>query len=157
MSGKAESERIQAAVGARLGHVIKRAEQALIAQKSHTLRQYDLTVAQYAALMTLSYSPGSSGAQLSRACMVTAQTMATVLKNLEFKGLIRRTPSSAHRKVLLTELTRSGRSVLKKADASARAIEEELASEFDGEDRELLRQLLERAIKVLNSHNRSEL
>jgi DNA-binding MarR family transcriptional regulator len=149
MSSKAESARVQAEVAARLGHVIKRAEQALIAQKSQALRPFDLTVPQYAALMTLSYSPGSSGAQLARACMVTPQTMATVLANLETKGLIRRDPSTVHKKVLVTELTRTGRTVLAEADAAARQVEERLNSEFDREDREQLRVLLERAIKVL--------
>jgi DNA-binding MarR family transcriptional regulator len=149
MSSKAESARIQAEIAARLGHVIKRAEQALIAQKSAVLRPFDLTVPQYATLMTLSYSPGSSGAQLARACMVTPQTMATVLGNLETKGLIRRDPSSVHKKVLVTELTRSGRTVLADADAAARTVEDRLAAEFDREDREQLLSLLERAIKVL--------
>ncbi|MGW6128899.1 MarR family winged helix-turn-helix transcriptional regulator [Cellulomonas sp. NPDC055163] len=151
MSSKAESARIQAEIAARLGQSIKRAEQALISRKSQALRPFDLTVPQYAALMVLSYSPGLSGAQLARACMVTPQTMATVLGNLKSKGLIRRDPSSVHKKVLVTELTRTGRAVLSEADAAARAVEDRLSAEFDREDQEQLRSLLERAIKVLSS------
>lgn len=151
MSSKAESARIEAEIAARLGQSIKRAEQALIARKSAALRPFDLTVPQYAALMVLSYAPGLSGAQLARACMVTPQTMATVLGNLKTKGLVRRDPSSVHKKVLVTELTRTGRAVLSEADAAARAVEDRLSAEFDREDQEQLRSLLERAIKVLSS------
>lgn len=45
----------------RLGHVIKRAEQALIARKTRVLRAFDLTVPQYAALLLLSGTDGMSG------------------------------------------------------------------------------------------------
>ena len=77
-------------LASRLGSYIKRAEQALMAEKTRVLRQYGLTVAQYSALMLLDYVPEASAAQLSRACMVTPQTMATILGNLEQKALVTR-------------------------------------------------------------------
>jgi len=150
MVSKIKSAKIQAEIAARIGTDIKRAEVALIARKTNALRHLGLTVPQYAALMTLYHSPGSSGAQVARTCMVTAQTMATVFKNLDSKGLIIRTPSSVHQKVLVTELTPAGRALLMKADQEARAIENGLSDEFDPEERATLHALLERVIKVLN-------
>ncbi|MDJ0396216.1 hypothetical protein BJD99_01390 [Rhodococcus sp. 1163] len=150
MVSKADSATIQAEIAARIGTDIKRAEVALIARKTNALKPFDITVPQYAALMTLYHSPGSSSAQVARACMVTAQTMNTVFKNLESKGLIVRTPSSVHQKVLVTELTRSGRALLMKADKVARTIEGELADEFSADERAALHSLLERAIKNLS-------
>lgn len=146
-SGAAE---LEAEIASRPGHFIKRAEQALMAQKSEALRPFDLTVPQYAALMALSFTPGASGAQLARACVVTPQTMATVLSNLESKGLIERTPSAVHHKVMVTKLTRTGRALVKKADVAAKAIEDRLAGVFDPKERELLREFLERAVKALS-------
>lgn len=137
-------------MNSRPGHAIKRAEQALMSQKSEALRPFDLTVPQYAALMVLYFSPGASGAQLARACVVTPQTMATVLANLESKGLIERTPSSVHHKVLVTKLTRTGRALVKKADVQAKAVEDRVAAAFSPQEQELLRELLERAVKALS-------
>lgn len=141
---------LEAEIASRLGHTIKRAEQALISEKTNTLRPFGLTVPQYSVLVALSFTPGASGAQLARVCLVTPQTMTTVLSNLEAKGLIVRTPSSVHQKVLVTELTKTGRAILKKADAKAKAVEDNLGDAFSQSERETLVELLERAIKVLN-------
>jgi DNA-binding MarR family transcriptional regulator len=135
----------------RLGHAIKRAEQALIAKKNHVLRDFGLTVPQYAALLVLSYAPGLSGAQLARECMVTPQTMATILSNLEAKGLVEREPSTVHAKVLVTQLSRAGRALLKRADAQVLMVEQGLAAEFTDAERRQFRDYLERAIVVLTS------
>jgi DNA-binding MarR family transcriptional regulator len=150
MVSKINSSKIQAEIAARIGTDIKRAEVALISRKTRALKRFDLTVPQYAALMTLYHSPGSSSAQVARACLVSAQTMNTVVKNLESKGLVVRAPSSVHHKVLVTELTPSGRALVLKADKVARSIEGELAGEFTTDERATLHELLSRAIETLN-------
>ena len=63
--------------GVRLGLHIKSAEQAMMAAKTEALRRFGLTVAQYAAMLSLYYVPEQSSAQLARAAAVTPQTMAT--------------------------------------------------------------------------------
>jgi DNA-binding MarR family transcriptional regulator len=133
----------------RLGHAIKAAEQALTSMKANALREFELTVPQYSAMVALSFVPGASGAQLARICAVTPQTMATVLANLETKGLIQRAPSDVHQKVLVTRLTRSGQALVRKADAKAKAIEDRLAKAFDAAERDTLGKLLERAVEAL--------
>ncbi|MFI6153018.1 MarR family winged helix-turn-helix transcriptional regulator [Kitasatospora sp. NPDC051170] len=133
----------------RLGHAIKRAEQALIAEKSRALRTVDLTVPQYVALLVLQQSSGMSGAQLARECMVTPQTMTTILTNLENKGLISRETSSLHQKVLVTRLTRSGRALARKADTLARGVEQRLADALSTAEQAQLRSLLERSAEAL--------
>lgn len=133
----------------RLGTWIKQAEQALMAEKARVLRPFELTVPQYAAMNALYYVPGQSAAQLARTALVSPQTMATILTNLESKGLISRTPSEIHSKVLVTKLTPAGAALTKEADAAARAVEMRLAGTFNDEDRAQLRELLERAIDFL--------
>ncbi len=139
-------------IASRIGHFIKRAEQALMAEKSNALREFELTVPQYSALVALSFTPGTSGAQLARLCVVTPQTMATVLANLEAKGLIEREPSAVHHKVLVTKLTRTGKALLKRADAKAKAVENRLAEAYEPAEFDQFRELLERAIKVLDGN-----
>ena len=57
--------------GVRLGLHIKSAEQAMMAAKTEALRSFGLTVAQYAAMLSLYYVPEQSSAQLARAAAVT--------------------------------------------------------------------------------------
>jgi DNA-binding MarR family transcriptional regulator len=125
----------------RLGSHLKRAEQALNATKTAVLKPAGVTVAQYAALLHLSDKPGISAAALARLCGVTPPTMTTVLRNLQDRGLIARTPHEWHRNVLETRLT--------DADARAVRVERALAAEFSAEEREALAALLARCVDVL--------
>ncbi|UQA96885.1 MarR family winged helix-turn-helix transcriptional regulator [Streptomyces halobius] len=135
----------------RLGSSIKLAERALNGAKHAALKPSGLTVPQYAALLCLTEKPGISAAALARACGVTPPTMNTVLKNLQERGLIERTPHEWHRNVLETRLTDRGRAVMKDADARAVRVERALAAEFTDEERATLVGLLGRCATLLDS------
>jgi DNA-binding MarR family transcriptional regulator len=135
----------------RLGLVIKRAEQALIAEKTRVLREFGLTVPQYATLLVLLGTPEASAAQLARACLVTPQTMATVLANLEAKGLVERGGSPLHQRVRVTRLTAAGSALVRRADQVALAVERRLAGTFTPAEAAHLADYLERAILVLTA------
>jgi DNA-binding MarR family transcriptional regulator len=133
----------------RLGSHLKRAEQALNATKTAVLKPAGLTVAQYAALLHLSDNPGISAAVLARLCGVTPPTMNTVLKNLQDRDLITRSPHEWHRNVLETRLTDEGRAVLAEADTAAVRVERALAAEFTDAERDALAGLLARCVRIL--------
>lgn len=147
-----ESEAAAIPAQDRLGHAIKRAEQAVVSQKDHALRGIDITLAQYVSLVPLLGSGGMSGAELARRCMVTPQTMATIITNLEAKGLVVRTVSRDHAKVLITNLTPKGVRLLRLADQRASDIERFLADEFTDEERLGLRDQLTRVVERLNGY-----
>jgi DNA-binding MarR family transcriptional regulator len=132
----------------RLGLDVKRAEQELMAVKHGAVKP--LTVPQYAALYALSDNPGISAAALARACLVTPQAMTVVLKNLQERGLIDRTPHPWHRGVLETRLTAAGRKAFAAADKNAAAIERRVAAAFSAEERAQLRDLLARFTQALH-------
>ncbi|MCX5343526.1 MarR family winged helix-turn-helix transcriptional regulator [Streptomyces atratus] len=133
----------------RLGMDVKRTEQALMAAKSAALKGVGLTVAQYAALFVLAENPGISGAALARACLVTPQAMAAVLKNLEERGLVTRSAHPWHQKMLETRLTDAGRETARLADERAVRIERRLADEFTPQERDSLRGLLARCVTAI--------
>ncbi|WP_431681646.1 MarR family winged helix-turn-helix transcriptional regulator [Kitasatospora sp. KL5] len=133
----------------RLGHHIKRAEQELIAAKHAALRPFKLSTPQYTVLLVLSEEPGLSGAGLARRCLVTPQTMSSVLGTLEGRGLVERKPHPIHQHILEARLTRSGRTLLAKADQAAMAVEQALDAEFDDEERAALLALLGRCTEAL--------
>ncbi|MER6051511.1 MarR family transcriptional regulator [Streptomyces sp. NPDC001793] len=95
--------------------------------------------------------PGISAAALARACGVTPPTMNTVLKNLQERGLIQRTPHEWHRNVLEIRLTDEGHAVMAIADARAVSVERALADEFTDEERATLVGLLQRCAALLDS------
>jgi DNA-binding MarR family transcriptional regulator len=141
----------------RLGMWIKRAEQALISAKTKALRPLGLTVPQYAALLMLHERPGVSGAELARLCLVTPQTMNTVVTNLEKKKLLERRNHPIHSHVLETTLTPRGREVLGRADRIALAVEKRLAEAFQADERDLFKKLLSRSIEALVEHHPKKL
>jgi DNA-binding MarR family transcriptional regulator len=129
----------------RLGLHLKRVEQELMAAKHAALRPLGLTVPQYVALYAIGEQPGISAAALARACLVTPQTIATVLANLEAKALITRQPHPWHQNVAEVRLTDEGRRLLEQADAEVVAIEQGLAGAYSSKERALLIELLARA------------
>ncbi|MFF0622587.1 MarR family winged helix-turn-helix transcriptional regulator [Streptomyces sp. NPDC004296] len=77
--------------------------------------------------------------------------MNTVLKNLQERGLIERTPHEWHRNILEIRLTDEGRAVMENADARAVRVERALAAEFTDEERAALVGLLGRCAALLDS------
>ena len=122
--------------GVRLGLHIKSAEQAMMAAKTEALRSFGLTVAQYAAMLSLYYVPEQSSAQLARAAAVTPQTMATVIAKLEQKRLV-------------ASLTPEGEALVLRADEAARGIEQRMAEAFTVRERQQLTEMLGRVTALL--------
>lgn len=139
----------------RTGFLIKRAEQALMAEKDAALRPLGLTVPQYAALLVLEASPGLSSAELARGCLVTPQNMAVVVTNLIGKDLIERRPHAVHERVVEIRLTGRGRRLLARADTVALAVERRLDDAL-GDEAAHLRQLLATAAEALRGRPTAE-
>jgi DNA-binding MarR family transcriptional regulator len=129
-------------VDERMGHRIKRVEQELTAAKHAALRQFKINMPQYTVMLALSQEPGLSGAALARRCMVTPQTMSSVLSTLEGRGLVERKPHPIHSHILEARLTRSGMSLIRRADEAALQVESLLTSCFtEAEAKEFLDRL----------------
>jgi len=84
-----------------------------------------ITSAQLRLLWAVETNPLVSGAELARLCSVTPQTGHALVARMEAQGLIRRRASAQSERVLVAELTASGRRVLVRA--------KELAEELDSE------------------------
>ncbi|WP_198676019.1 MarR family winged helix-turn-helix transcriptional regulator [Kribbella monticola] len=135
----------------RLGSHLKRVEQELTTAKAAAVKPAGLTVPQYAALFVLDEQPGISAAELARRCLVTPQTMTTILRNLESAALIERTPHPLHRHVIETRTTPTGRKALDQADERAAGVERRLAAAFTAEELDTLRTLLARVSESLTN------
>jgi DNA-binding MarR family transcriptional regulator len=130
------------AVDDRLGHMVKSLEQELSGAKDAALRPMGLTVPQYSALLVIADTPGISGAELARRCLVTPQTMTTVLGNLTVKGLIERRTVPGQGRAMETTVTATGKRLLGRADKKIVEVEELLNAQLTKTEQQTLSKLL---------------
>ena len=110
------------------------------------LLPHGITTAQLRLLWAVEANPLASGARLARLCSVTPQTGQAVMARMEENGWIRRRPSEASSRVLVAELTASGRAVLKLAKKLAERIDRALWKGISAKDLALVDAVLEGAV-----------
>lgn len=108
----------------RLGYRLKRAAAALRGAMDRALREYGLTVPQYACLELLDQRPGLSNAELARGTFVTRQSMNVVLRGLQDAGLITRPATTDRGRALPAHLTDEGHRRLAAARSAVYAIDQ---------------------------------
>lgn len=111
-----------------VGYALKRAAVALRSAMEAALRPLSLTVSQYSCLELLGANPGMSGSDLARGTFVTRQSMHTLLRDLEDRGLLTRRAAAPHGRALPTELTPAGRDALEAASTAVAAVEQTMVA-----------------------------
>ena len=144
------SSMLQSFDGARLGMLIKRAEQAMVRAKTAALKPIGLTLAQYVALVELDRQPGVTAATLARACLVTPQAMMILLKSMEQQDLIKRSSHPRHPNVLELHMTDVGREAHHAACGRVDPIERRVLGVFSKSDLSALRGHLTRFIEAFD-------
>jgi DNA-binding MarR family transcriptional regulator len=110
------------------------------------LRPHGLTEASFNVLMILDGSDRPlCPHEIGERRLVTRGTVTGVLDSLERNDLIRRSPHPADRRMLLIELTATGRRLLAQALPDVRAAEAEMMGGLDRSERSALRDLLRKA------------
>ena len=120
-----------------------------MAAKTAALRPFDLNVPQYTLLLVVAQEPGLSGAALARRCLVTPQTMSSVLRTLESRELVKREPHPVHSHIQEVRLTGKARELLEAADKAACEVELRLGAAFSEEETARLLDLLGRCTATL--------
>ena len=119
----------------RISYLIGRLDRALRRRLDRALGPQQLTVRQYTTLSVLRARAGLSNAQLARRSLMTPQSMNEVLAGLVERGLVRRTPARDHGRVIQTELTAAGLTVLEACDEAVDRLEAEMLAELDPGER----------------------
>ncbi len=88
------------------------------------LTAHGLSLPQFTVLAVLLRRPGLSNAQLARRAYITPQSMQEVLRVLEDRALIRRTPATENQRILRASLTAAGKRLAARADGDAAKIED---------------------------------
>lgn len=110
----------------RLSYVVGRLDRALRQELDRRLEPFGVSWPQYTALSVLARTAGLSNAQLARRTYVAPQSMLEVVSALERAGYVERAPSPAHRRVLETRMTASGRAELTACDRAINEMERDM-------------------------------
>ncbi|WP_291794414.1 MarR family transcriptional regulator [Brevibacterium sp.] len=133
-----------------IGYLLKQTQTALRARMDEALRPLELTTPQYSCLEALNSRPGASTSEIARAVFVTRQTMNTLLRGLQERGLVERIPHSSGGRALPLRLTEEGTRLLARASAEARAVERTMTNALRPAQREALEAALRACTEALS-------
>ncbi|MEO8317577.1 MAG: MarR family transcriptional regulator [Bradyrhizobium sp.] len=125
-------------------YLLRQAQAATRLTMERALADLGVTTPQFVVLTMLKAYPGSSGADLARAALLTPQTVGVIIRNLERDGAIRKTPHPVHGRVLQWTLTKRGAALLDKCRRHALAIERRLAAGLSAQAQATIRRWLAR-------------
>jgi len=132
-----------------VGYALKRAQHALHGAMDGELRDYGLSVSQYAALQILASRPRISNADLARDAFVSRQAMHQLLTGLQATGLVTAIGQGrSQRYALMAE----GHTRLRTASSTVAAIEQRMIATLSRAEREQLHRQLSICATALDSH-----
>jgi DNA-binding MarR family transcriptional regulator/predicted RNA-binding protein len=129
----------QVDVGQSVGYALKRAQHALHSTMDGELRDYGLSVSQYACLQILASRPRISNADLARDAFVSRQAMHQLLTGLRAAGLVTAAGQGRSQRYALTA---EGRTGLRTASSTVAAIEQRMIATLSRPEREQLHRQL---------------
>ncbi|MFK0170460.1 MarR family winged helix-turn-helix transcriptional regulator [Streptomyces sp. NPDC090306] len=131
-------------------YLVKRTEQAVRARLDEVLKPAGVTALQYTALTVLERHDGLTAAQLARDSFVTAQSMADMVRTLEARGHVVRSPNPVNRRELLIALTELGHRLLDDYRRPVRELEHRMTGGLSAPEVDQLRAALDSAWRQLN-------
>ena len=135
----------------RLSYVVARLDRAVRRAIEERIGPFGLTIPQFTALSVLYRRRGLSNAQLARRSYITPQSMHQIMLELERKGLVRRKPDPAHRRILRATVTAAGKRVVEDCEAAVAAMEDQMLSGLEPKARERLLEELAICIRALGA------
>jgi DNA-binding MarR family transcriptional regulator len=137
-----------------LTYLLKQLQNALRSTVEEALSPAGLTMAEASVLSELSLVPRRSNADLARASFVRPQSMVTLLKSLETRGLIVRRANPQGGRTMPAELTPEGAKQLMAFRLAMREVEQRLLRSLLPADQTHLRELLERCLESLRTEHK---
>ena len=109
---------------------------ALIAREEPVLQAHGISMWGYIVLTALAEQPVRTQAALAQAINADKSRIIGVLDDLQQRGLIKRQPDTADRRVHLLSLTPAGDKLRRSVEAAIRGSEEEVLAALPAADRE---------------------
>lgn len=128
---------------ARPGFLLRRAHQISSAVFEDACKGLALTPAQFGVLTVLQAHPGLGQSSLARALGFDKVTVLRVLRGLESRGFVIRSPAEDNRRNICVALTEAGAQLLQQAQKPAERAYRRLMAPLEPEQQEQLLQLLQ--------------
>lgn len=123
-------------------YLVKQLELVIRAGMDGIAGEFGVTALQYTALSVLARHPGLSAAQMAHRSFVSPQAGNEMVKILDRKGLITRTPDTYNRHIRRISLTPAGQAVLSQCDVRIDRLEARMLDTLESADIEILREAL---------------
>jgi DNA-binding MarR family transcriptional regulator len=133
-----------------LAYLVGRLDHVLNQRLRDSLAPAGLTVPQYTALSVFRAHGSLSNAQLATRTMISPQSANEMVKQMEAKGWIARTPDPVHGRIIQISLTEAGAAVLGECDAQVAEVERMMFPELDEAGRAALLGQLRGAVRALS-------
>ena len=133
-----------AALDERIPFLLSQLGSAMAAEFDRRMRSIGVQPRTYAVLMALAGQDGQSQRQLSARLGIHRNVMVTLIDALEAAGLVTRMAHPADRRAFAITLTEQARTLLPDLDKAARALEETVTETLSPDERDVLRELLQR-------------
>jgi len=125
-----------------LGYLLYRAMATLRPHVNAELKPLGIGLPEFVCMRNLSMWPDQSNAELARHASVTPQAMNLVLRALEDMGLIARPTMVPAGRSLPARLTRKGKALLRRAEATVQIADERLLGQLTPSERAQFKRLL---------------
>src|ERR1700728_3335235 len=122
-----------------LGFLVRGLMARLRPHAVQALRPLGLGLPEFVCMRILDEDPGRTGAELARNTHVTAQAMNQVLQGLQDMGLVTRPATAPSGRALPAELTRKGKTLLKRAEEAVDAADEQMLAHLSAAEQRQLK------------------
>ena len=130
------------ATSGRLPYLIGRTDRIVKRRLGEALAPHGLTVPQFTALSVLHARGSLSNAQLAERSFMSPQSANEVVKTMEARGWVTRTPDPTHGRIVMLGLTDAALALLAICDEAVSRLEAEMLQGIDAAHAELLHDLL---------------
>ncbi len=134
----------------RVGYLLWQTAHLVGRQMTAALEPFDLTPAQFGALVHTGREPGVSAAELARRVNLTPQSIQTALRPLLERQWVQRRPHPVHQRVLGNFLTPDGLAGTERASAAVTGADAKLVAGLTDTEVAALRDHLRRTLLALN-------
>lgn len=133
-----------------LAYIVGRLDHVLNKRLRDGLAPLGMTVPHYTALSVFRVLGTLSNAQLAERTMMSPQSANEMVKAMEAKGWIARTPDPDHGRIIRISLTEDGEAVLARCDDVVKQVEDTMFPDLAEDERAWLHAQLRSAVKALN-------
>jgi len=127
-----------------VGYNARRAALSIIDVFMDRMAEYELSVVEFSVLSLLGHNPGATSRQLCGALAILPPNLVSLVASLDKRGLIERKPHPTDGRAIGLYLSRTGKALLKKAEARAVALEVDATARLSDKERLTLLDLLKR-------------